>query len=66
MVLTQAFDSHLPVKPGPESRPCKEVALREVKNLEERRCFEPINRRATVARDGTVLQAAEDFVGELH
>jgi histidine ammonia-lyase len=67
MAAAQAFDFRFPIKPAPATQAAYEVVRSHVKKLEEDRpLFEDINRLASVAKDGTILDAAKGIVGELN
>jgi len=67
MAAAQAFDLRYPVRPSPASLAAYEVIREHVKKLDEDRpLHQDINTLAAVAKDGTILQAAERVVGKLN
>jgi len=67
MAAAQAFDLRLPVKPAPATQAAYELVRRHVETLEEDRpLFEDINRLAKAVRDGAVLDAVKEVVGDLN
>jgi histidine ammonia-lyase len=67
LAAAQAFDFRLPVKPSRATQAVYEVVRSHVKKLEEDRpLFEDINRLASVAKDGTILDTVTAVVGELN
>jgi histidine ammonia-lyase len=66
MAAAQAFDFRFPVKPAPATQAAYEVVRQHVKKLEhDRPLFDDINRLASVAKDGMILDAVKGVVGEL-
>ncbi|HYL16044.1 MAG TPA: aromatic amino acid ammonia-lyase, partial [Terriglobales bacterium] len=67
MAAAQAFDLRSPIRPSPASQAAYEVIRTHVKKLEEDRpLHEDINTLARVAKEGTILIAAENVVGKLN
>jgi histidine ammonia-lyase len=66
MAAAQAFDFRSPVKPAPATQAVYEVIRKHVKRLDEDRPLHgDINTLAGVAKDGTILKAAENVLGQL-
>ncbi|HXY13483.1 MAG TPA: histidine ammonia-lyase [Terriglobales bacterium] len=60
MAAAQAFDFRSPVQPAPATHAVHDVIRQHVRTLDEDRPLHgDINRLAQVARDGTILQAAD-------
>jgi histidine ammonia-lyase len=67
MAAAQAFDLRAPVKPSPAAQAAYAVVREYVNKLEEDRpLFDDINTLTRVAREGTILAAAEAVVGKLN
>jgi histidine ammonia-lyase len=63
MAAAQAFDFRAPVKPAPATQAAYEVVRQHVRKLDEDRPLHgDINLLAQVAKDGTILQAAEPYI----
>jgi len=66
MAAAQAFEFRAPVKPAPATQAVHEVIRKYVRKLDEDRpLHEDLNTLARVAREGEVLNAAEEVVGKL-
>ncbi len=64
MAAAQALDLRYPVKPSPAAQAVYKVIRSHVKKLEEDRpLFDDINTLTRVAKEGTILEAAEKIVG---
>jgi len=67
MASAQAFDFRAPTRPSPATRAAYEVIRKHVKTLEEDRpLHDDINTLARVAKEGTILEAAESVAGNLN
>ncbi|MGD1080903.1 MAG: histidine ammonia-lyase [Candidatus Sulfotelmatobacter sp.] len=67
MAAAQAFDFRFPVKPSLASQAAYEVIRTHVKKLDEDRpLFDDINRLASVAKEGLILQAVKRVVSKLN
>lgn len=67
MAAAQAFDLRFPVKPSPATQAAYEVVRRHVNKLEEDRPLsDEINRLASVAKEGTILDAVKGVVSKLN
>lgn len=67
MAAAQAFDLRYPVKPSPASQAAYEAIRRHVKRLDEDRPLYPdINNLMRAAKEGEMLAAAEQAIGELN
>lgn len=67
MAAAQAFDFRYPVKPSPATQAAYEVIRSHVKKLEEDRpLHENINRLTAVAKEGAILEAVKQVVGEIN
>jgi histidine ammonia-lyase len=67
MAAAQAFDFRAPVKPAPATQAVYEVIREHVRRLDEDRpLHDDINTLARAAKDGAVLQSAEDRIGTLN
>ena len=67
MAAAQAFDLRAPVRPSPACEAAYEIVRRYVKKLEEDRAlFDDINTLTRVAKEGKILEAAEQTVGKLN
>ncbi|HYA24150.1 MAG TPA: aromatic amino acid ammonia-lyase [Terriglobales bacterium] len=67
IAAAQAFDLRFPVKPAPATQAAYEVIRNHVKKLEQDRpLFEDINRLASVAKDGTILEAVKQVASRLN
>ena len=67
MAAAQAFDLRYPVKPSPASQAAYEAIRRHVKRLDEDRPLYPdINNLMRAAKEGEMLAAAEQAIGQLN
>jgi histidine ammonia-lyase len=67
MAAAQAFDMRYPVKPSPATRAAYEAVRCHVKELvEDRPLFDDINTLTKTAKEGRILEAAEDTAGKLN
>lgn len=67
MAAAQAFDLRYPVRPSAASQAAYDVIRTYVKKLDEDRpLHQDINTLAKVAKEGTILRAAEQVVGDLN
>lgn len=67
MAAGQAFDLRSPVKPAPATQAAYQVIRSCVKELkEDRPLFEDINRLASIAKSGAILDAVGEVVGEMN
>jgi len=67
MAAAQAFDFRFPVKPSPATQAAYEVIRSHVTKLEEDRpLYDDINRLASVAKEGEILQAVKGIIGNLN
>lgn len=67
MAAAQAFDFRAPVRPAPATQAAYEVIRKYVKKLEEDRpLHDDINNLARVAKDGEILEAAQQAIGRLN
>jgi histidine ammonia-lyase len=67
MAAAQAFDLRAPVRPSPASQAAYDVIRQYVSRLDEDRpLHKDINTLTRVAKEGSILQAAEDVAGTLN
>jgi histidine ammonia-lyase len=67
MAAAQAFDLRAPVRPSPASQAAYDVVRQYVNRLDEDRpLYEDINTLTRIAKEGTILHAAEEVAGKLN
>ena len=67
MAAAQAFDLRAPVRPSAASHAAYDVIRQYVSRLDQDRpLYEDINTLTRVAKEGTILQAAEEIAGKLN
>ena len=67
IAAAQAFDFLAPIRPSPATRAACEAVREHVKKLEEDRpLYNDINNLARIAKEGAILEAAEQVVGRLN
>jgi histidine ammonia-lyase len=66
MAAAQAFDLRAPIQPSPATQAVYQTVRRQVRKLEEDRpLHDDINKLASLAKAGEILEAAEEVVGRL-
>jgi histidine ammonia-lyase len=67
MAAAQAFDLRTPVRPSPAAQAAYDVVRQHVSRLDEDRpLYEDINTLTRIAKEGTILHAAEEVAGKLN
>jgi histidine ammonia-lyase len=67
MAAAQAFDLRAPVRPSPAAQAAYDVVRQHVSRLDEDRpLYEDINTLTRIAKEGTILHAAEEVAGKLN